>query len=142
MRWLRRKSKGTIADSYKGISANCLKHPFTVRCSCNRCIGCIESETGILMGSVTYADEPNSGLLMCNQCLSERSDEEIAEFYAMFSTKYWSKPVSKETVLATLDKRPSYSVIRRYRENGQRVTEICDTLTGSVTKSWTRRIDK
>lgn len=119
---------------YKGISANCRKHPSTARCMCNRCILCIEEKTGMAIGSLSYAGH-SGGLLICNDCLANRSDHELAEHYAMFSTRYWNKPVSTNEVLATLQKQPSHMTIKRYWENGQWVTERVNLDTGYKTIS-------
>ena len=133
----RKAKKKTPAQQYKGINAHCFKHPFAARCMCNRCILCIENETGLTVGSITYAGKPNSGLLMCNDCLKKYSNEELAEYYAMFSAKEWDEPVCKEVVESTLIRNFSHSAIRRYKEDGKYITEVKDLETGSVSKSWT-----
>jgi hypothetical protein len=99
---------------------------------------CIEEETGFAVGSLTYAAKPDSGLLVCNQCLATKSDRELAEYYAMFSTKYWHEPVSADEVLASLEKKPSRSLIRRYwdLEKQAQVIEIKNLDNGSVSKTW------
>lgn len=131
-----RKKKLTPAQRYKGISANCFKHIWAARCLCNRCILCLEDETGMTVGSITYGGKPDSGLLMCNQCLDSLTDEELAEHYVAFSTKYWEKPVAFEVILASLIRKPSRSTIRRYREDGKCITEITNLDDGSVSKNW------
>jgi hypothetical protein len=133
----RKKKRKTPAELYKGVSAYCSKHPFTARCMCNKCIICIEEETGFLPGSLTYSALPDSGLCVCNECLKIHSEEELAEFYAMFSTKYWETPVSKEVVLATLIKKPSRETITRFIEDGQFVCIIKDLDSGIISKNVT-----
>ena len=134
--WGKAKKK-TPAQQYKSVNAHCFKHPFAARCMCNRCIICIENKTGMSVGSVTYAEEPSSGLLTCNECLQKYNDEELAEYYTMFSAKYWDKSVCKEVVESTLIRNFSHSAIRRYKEDGKYITEVKDLETGSVSKSST-----
>lgn len=132
-RLLRQKSP---AERYLGISANCLRHPHAARCLCNRCNICIEEETGMTLGALTYAAKPDSGLLMCNSCLAKYGDRDLTEHYARFSAEYWQRPVSPAEVEKTLIRKPSTSSIRRYREGGRWITEITDLKTGSRSRSW------
>ncbi len=135
----RKKKRGTPNQRYKGIAAHCFKHPFAARCLCNRCLICIEEETGMTMGSVTYGGELDSGLLICNKCLETHTDEELAEHYTMFSGEYWHKPVAFEVVLASLKRKLSHSAIKQYKEDGKLITEVTNLDTGAVSRSWSEK---
>jgi hypothetical protein len=132
----RKTKKLTLAHSSKALSSNCSKHPFIGKCLCGRCFICIEEETGMTIGGITYASYPRSSLIICNQCLTDRTDEELAEYYADFSTKVWHRPVDKAVVLATLIKKPSTTTAKFYIDSkGRHAVEMKNLVTGAVNRN-------
>ena len=73
---------------------------------------------------------------MCDSCLG-RADEELAEHYAFFSTKYWGKPLTVADVLPVMKRHPSFARIEWYDDPEKgRVTKIINMDGSGTTLNW------